>query len=197
MDFVKSLDGILQQNLGRHCDLVLLEVDDASPVSRPDKLSEQIKEQTSLPVIALVSQNTLGRLDHSASLDDFIVIPCDVRELHLRISRLLQPSESQDEGELITCGRLAVNLAKCEVTLAGETIPLTYREYELLRFLMSYRGRVFNREELLNRVWGYDYYGGDRTVDVHIRRLRSKLDNPHQVFIETVRSIGYRFREDD
>ena len=71
---------------------------------------------------------------------------------------------------------------------------LTFREYELLKFLAGNRGRVFTREALLNKVWGYDYYGGDRTVDVHIRRLRSKTEDSNHAFIETVRNIGYRFK---
>ena len=73
---------------------------------------------------------------------------------------------------------------------------LTFKEYELLKFLARTSGRVFTREALLNRVWGYDYYGGDRTVDVHIRRLRSKIEDSSHTFIETVRNIGYRFRKD-
>ena len=73
-------------------------------------------------------------------------------------------------------------------------IELTFKEYELLKFLASHQGRVYTREALLNKVWGYDYYGGDRTVDVHIRRLRSKIEDAKHTFIETVRNIGYRFK---
>jgi len=83
----------------------------------------------------------------------------------------------------------------CEVTVDGRLVTLTFKEYELLRFLASNRGRVFTRDVLLNEVWGYDYYGGDRTVDVHIRRLRSKIEDSTHIFIETVRNIGYRFRK--
>jgi DNA-binding response OmpR family regulator len=80
--------------------------------------------------------------------------------------------------------------------VGGNPVMLTFREYELLKFLASNRGRVFTREALLNRVWGYDYYGGDRTVDVHIRRLRSKIEDASHTFIETVRNIGYKFNKD-
>ena len=73
-------------------------------------------------------------------------------------------------------------------------MELTFKEYELLRFLTNNRDRVFNRETLLSKVWGYDFYGGARTVDVHIRRLRSKIEDRHRTFIETVRNVGYRFR---
>ena len=197
VDIIGGNDGFVRQAREKHYDLVLLGIDHRPSISRVTELSKHIKKETSLPLMALVSQDVLGRLEGRLPLDDFVITPCDIRELLLRISRLLQSNQIRDEGKIIACGGLTVNLAKCEVTLAGKIIPLTYREYQLLRFLMNYRGRVFSREELLNSVWGDDYYGGDRTVDVHIRRLRSKLENPHQVFIETVRNIGYRFREDN
>ena len=95
---------------------------------------------------------------------------------------------------MIKCGGLIIDLARCEVTVSGVTVELTFKEYELLKFLASNKGRVFTREALLNKVWGYDYYGGDRTVDVHIRRLRSKIEVSDYSFIETVRNIGYRFK---
>lgn len=197
VDIIGGNDGFVRQAREKHYDLVLLGIDHRPSISRVTELSKHIKKETSLPLMALVSQDALGRLEGRLPLDDFVITPCDIRELLLRISRLLQSNQTRDEGKIIACGGLTVNLVKCEVTLAGKIIPLTYREYQLLRFLMNYRGRVFSREELLNSVWGDDYYGGDRTVDVHIRRLRSKLENPHQVFIETVRNIGYRFREDN
>jgi len=77
----------------------------------------------------------------------------------------------------------------------GRPIDLTYKEYELLRFLATHRGRVFTRDALLNQVWGYNYYGGTRTVDVHIRRLRAKLEWGQNSFFETVRGVGYKFKE--
>ena len=89
-----------------------------------------------------------------------------------------------------------IDLAKREVTVDGKLVELTFKEYELLKFLASNRGRVYTREALLNRVWGYDYYGGDRTIDVHVRRLRSKIEDSKHSFIETVRNISYRFKKD-
>ena len=91
-------------------------------------------------------------------------------------------------------GALVIDLASYKVFLDGSPVELTYKEYELLRFLASHPDRVFRREALLDKVWGYDFYGGARTVDVHIRRLRSKLEHGGHTFIETVRSVGYRFR---
>ena len=179
-------------------DLVLVEMDGHSANSRRE-LSQRIKQERHLPIIALVSKETLDNLDVNdvnLNIDDFVIKPCDVSELALRVRRLLQKSSNRDSGKVIKCGDLVIDLAKCEVSVGDRLIVLTFREYELLKFLASNKGRVFSREALLNKVWGYDYYGGDRTVDVHIRRLRSKIEDSTHTFIETVRNIGYRFRED-
>ena len=174
-------------------DLVLVEMDGRSADSRRE-LSRRIKRERHLPIIALVGKERLDGLDGDLNIDDFVIMPCDVTELVLRIKRLLQRINNMDSGELTKCGDLVIDLAKCEVSINGKLVALTFREYELLKFLASNRGRVFSREALLNKVWGYDYYGGDRTVDVHIRRLRSKIEDSSHTFIETVRNIGYRFR---
>ncbi|HVN51360.1 MAG TPA: winged helix-turn-helix domain-containing protein, partial [Acidimicrobiales bacterium] len=90
-------------------------------------------------------------------------------------------------------GDLVLNLETYQAAISGEPLDLTYMEYELLKFLSSHPGKVFTRETLLSRVWGYEYYGGARTVDVHVRRLRAKLGEEHANLIQTVRSVGYRF----
>ena len=133
--------------------------------------------------------------NHLNLIDDFVIQPYNMRELILRIKRLLNyRTESVDGDEPIKCNGLVMDIAKCEVTVVGKVVALTFREYELLQFLAGNRGRVFSRQTLLDKVWGYDYYGGDRTVDVHVRRLRSKIENSKHTFIETVRNIGYRFK---
>jgi DNA-binding response OmpR family regulator len=129
-------------------------------------------------------------------IDDFVIVPYQTDELILRIKRLLQKVKNIESGDLLKCDGLTIDLIKYEVTLENRVIELTFKEYELLLYLASNRGRVFTREALLNKVWGYDYFGGDRTVDVHIRRLRSKIEDPDHSFIETVRNIGYRFKKD-
>lgn len=98
-----------------------------------------------------------------------------------------------DSENLIKTGDLVIDVNKYEVLLNGNKVGLTFKEYELLKFLSSNRGRVYSRDQLLDKIWGYDYYGGTRTVDVHIRRLRSKIEDKKHVFIETVRNIGYKF----
>jgi DNA-binding response OmpR family regulator len=129
------------------------------------------------------------------SIDDFVVESCDLSELAARVRRAISKTEVISGEDLIQCGDLAIDQTKCEVSVSGKLVPLAFREYELLKFLASNRGRVFTREALLNQVWGYDYYGGDRTVDVHIRRLRGKIEDLSHTFIETVRNIGYKFKE--
>lgn len=176
-------------------DLVLVEIGGHSAASRRE-LPQRIKRDRHLPIIALIDKVSLDSLDGNLHIDDFVFTPCDVTELALRVNRLLQRTNNRDSGELIKCGDLVIDRLKYEVSVSGKLIVLTFREYELLRFLASNRGHVFTREALLNKVWGYDYYGGDRTVDVHIRRLRSKIEDSTHAFIETVRNIGYRFRKD-
>ena len=95
--------------------------------------------------------------------------------------------------DIIEYGALVLNLETYQAAIAGRVLDLTYMEYELLRFLAAHPAKVFTRETLLSRVWGYEYYGGARTVDVHVRRLRAKLGEEHAHLIQTVRSVGYRF----
>jgi DNA-binding response OmpR family regulator len=177
-------------------DLVLIAVDSSPATLRMGDLVNRIKQEKHLAAIALLSRETLGSLDSATNVDDFVVEPWNATEVAIRARRILQQTNHTDNEELIRCGDLVINLAKCEVSLNSRPIPLTFKEYELLRFLSSNVGRVFTREALLNKVWGYDYYGGDRTVDVHIRRLRSKIEDSTHTFIETVRNIGYRFSKE-
>ena len=172
--------------------LVLLEMSDSEAARN---VIQEIKQRKSVPVIALAPKGKLSGIDGLIDMDDFIAMPYNVEELAIRIKRLLGDNVYTGQGELVRCGSLMIDLARCEVTVSGRLIDLTFREYELLKFLASNRGRVFTRDALLDKVWGYDYLGGDRTVDVHIRRLRSKIEDANNSFIDTVRNIGYRFRE--
>jgi two-component system alkaline phosphatase synthesis response regulator PhoP len=94
---------------------------------------------------------------------------------------------------IIRSGDLVINTQQYDVFLAGRTVFLTFKEYELLKLLASNPGRVFSREQLLEQVWGYQYFGGTRTVDVHVRRLRSKIEDATHTFVDTVWNVGYRF----
>ncbi|MEE8372497.1 MAG: response regulator transcription factor [Dehalococcoidia bacterium] len=177
--------------------LVLLHLKDPATCVRADGMLRGVKEQWRVPVIALLSEETARALEASAAIDDFVISPWDAAEVGLRSTRILaRISAEENRGKRIACGDLTIYVDSCEVTVGGMPIALTFREYELLRFLASNRGRVFSREDLLSQVWGYDYLGGGRTVDVHIRRLRSKIEDSGHIFVETVRNVGYRFTKD-
>ncbi len=175
-------------------DLILVEMNDDLTSASTLGLIGEFKERRKLPVIALVAREALAEID-SVDADDFLLSPYDGGELVVRIKRQLNISKNGASGELIECDGLLINLARYEVTLEGRIVELTFKEYELLKLLATNSGRVYSREALLDQVWGYDYYGGDRTVDVHVRRLRSKIEDSTHTFIETVRNIGYRFKK--
>ncbi len=145
-----------------------------------------------LPVLVLVRGNALDELTMRDELfDDFCLDPFHPRELEARLAHLAAASNG-GSTEIIDYGPLRINLDTYEAVVDERPLDLTYMEYELLRFLASQPGRVFTREALLNQVWGYEYYGGARTVDVHVRRLRAKLGEENADLIQTVRSVGYR-----
>jgi DNA-binding response OmpR family regulator len=145
--------------------------------------------------LGLMDEGTLAHYDLTLNLDDFIVEPYQPAELIARLEQLNWRRHESDGKSLIKCGDLVINLAKYEVRLAGRSIPFSLKEYELLCFLASHQGRVFSRKALLKAVWGYDYIGGMRTVDVHIRKLRSKIEGSGYSFIKTTRGVGYKFEE--
>jgi DNA-binding response OmpR family regulator len=149
-----------------------------------------LAEELGIPVIVVATSDQMVLLESASAITDFLVHPLDPIELRLRLLRTITP-ESGDET--ISFKDLTLNPLTYQATLGGEPLDLTYVEYELLRFLMENPVRVWSREQLLSRVWGYDYYGGARTVDVHVRRLRSKLGEERARWIATVRSVGYRF----
>ncbi len=146
------------------------------------------------PLLILVPAHHLAELELREDLfDDFCVAPCTGAELEARLKHLFWRSGGGTRPELIEYGVLVLNLETYQAAISGRPLDLTYMEYELLKYLASHPGKVFTRETLLSRVWGYEYYGGARTVDVHIRRLRAKLGEEHASLIQTVRSVGYRF----
>ena len=147
-----------------------------------------------LPIVALVPESGVQDFDVALDVDDLVVTPSSSDELVLRVRRVLSHIDA-GEDDLIRAGDLAINPASYEVTLKGVHLNLRFKEYELLLLLAANPGRAFSREALLSRIWGYEYYGGIRTVDVHIRRLRSKLQDSDHQFIETVWNVGYRFRD--
>ena len=152
------------------------------------------REQPLEPLILVVDHRQLADLDLREDLfDDLIVLPLRPGELAARLKLSFWRVGRGTRPELVEYGPLVLNLETYQAAVSGKPLDLTYMEYELLKFLATHPGKVFTREVLLSRVWGYEYYGGARTVDVHIRRLRAKLGEEHAHLISTVRSVGYRF----
>lgn len=146
------------------------------------------------PLLVVCGAFQLADLETKEDLfEDFCLSDARTEEIATRLGRLLWRSGHGDRPELIEYGPLSLNLETYQASVSGKPLDLTYMEYELLRFLAARPGKVFTRETLLSRVWGYEYYGGARTVDVHVRRLRAKLGEQHANLIQTVRSVGYRF----
>ncbi len=185
---------VIDQISEQQPDAVIIEVNGSVRTSEIRRFINRIKHVRGIPVLALAAAGVFKEIGDNKDIDDFLMSPYNTEELVLRLRRLLKRDEIAKAGEIIGIDGLKIDLARCEVTVSGKKVELTFKEYELLKFLAANPGRVHTREALLDKVWGLDYFGGDRTVDVHIRRLRSKIDTADNEFIETVRNIGYRFR---
>ncbi len=176
-------------------DLVLVDVPEdrrVEPLVRPLCEAPGMEET---PVIALVGPAGLRDMPavRVPGLVDFAVASAAPEELVARVRRALAAKRGTEPRDRVTVGELVVDLQGYEVTRAGEVLDLTYKEFELLKFLITHPGRAFTRDELLARVWGYDYYGGSRTVDIHVRRIRAKVQHPYDGYVKTVRNVGYKW----
>lgn len=148
-----------------------------------------ITSGVTVPRLALLAEGGLSVVTSDWGLEDFLLDSAGPAELDTRL-RLITSVRAE---ETITSSGITIDEAAYSVHLNSEPLDLTYTEFELLKYLVQHPGRVFSREHLLAEVWGYDYYGGTRTVDVHVRRLRAKLGPEHEALIGTVRNVGYRF----
>jgi two-component system alkaline phosphatase synthesis response regulator PhoP len=146
-----------------------------------------------VPVVLLMDETEMRSADLPSGIQEVLYRPLRVPEAVARLKFLFKRVQKIDQKNLIQRGKLVIDASKYEVRIGEKKIDLTFTEFELLKFLCTHPGTVFTREVLLNKVWGYEYYGGTRTVDVHIRRLRSKIEGKSHTFIETVRNIGYKF----
>jgi DNA-binding response OmpR family regulator len=143
------------------------------------------------PLIAVVGPRDLDRHLWHEVVDDVVDPSAGEAELRLRIALAARRSGMAGEA-VVRLGPLSIDPETYQVVVAGRRLDLTYKEFQLLRFLVQHRNRVFTRSQLLQQVWGYDFYGGTRTVDVHVRRLRAKLGSEHEALVQTVRGVGYR-----
>lgn len=170
---------------------------DVSGTATPilEAVEKALAERNPVPVLAVVHADNLDQLRLPVRVtSDFIVEPWPDAEMAARTKNLVWPGGETSNHEFITSGKLAINLATYQVYIDGEVIDLTYLEYALLAFLVTHPGRTYGRDTLLRRVWGFEYYGGSRTVDVHVRRIRAKLGPEVSQNLETVRGVGYLWR---
>lgn len=145
------------------------------------------------PLLVVINGTQLAELESRSDLfDDFVITPFHPDEVEARLQHLLWRSGRGARPELVIYGPLTLNVETYQAILENRPLDLTFMEYELLKFLATSPGQVFNRETLLNRVWGYEYFGGARTVDVHVRRLRAKMGQEHASLITTIRGVGYK-----
>ncbi len=192
-------DGEAGLSLARasHPDLILLDL--MLPVLDGLEVCRILRRETAVPILMLTAK--VEEVDKVVGLelgaDDYVTKPFSTRELLARVRALLRRAETAPaaEAELLTTGDLQVDLRRREASRDGRALALKPKEYELLLFLVRNRGRAFTREELLSRIWGYDFAGDSRTVDVHVRWLRQKIEeapaSPTRLI--TIRGVGYRF----
>ena len=147
-----------------------------------------------LPVVVIVPSDQASEHDPSLDADEFIFCPINEQELVARVKQAIFRVHGPASSTVLSIGELVVDMERYDVTVSGKRVSLTYKEFQLLVLLASNPGRVYTREVLLSQVWGYDYLGGTRTVDVHVRRLRSKVEGPGRVYVETIWNVGYRFK---
>lgn len=163
---------------------------------------ERIKADKTLAELPLFAVLEMKELSHASfqvppGVYDVFSRPLRVDECVARLIMAYKKFHRITDKNVIVSGDLEIDVSRYEVRIGGEKVDLTYTEYQLLKFLASHPGQVFDRDALLNKVWGYEYFGGARTVDVHVRRLRSKIEIKKRAFIETVRNIGYKFIQPD
>ena len=177
----------------------LLLVDGRQDLAQARDLCRLIRTTgTDIPVLLIATEGGLAVVAHDWGMDDVVLHTCGPAELEARIKlaigRISAAREASDpEAHVIRSGEVVVDDASYTAKLGGRSLDLTFKEFELLKFLAQHPGRVFSRQQLLQEVWGYDYFGGTRTVDVHVRRLRAKLGPENETLIGTVRNVGYRF----
>lgn len=170
----------------------ILLVDAAENPAQARVVLREVRERdAAVPVVVVVERRDLERFPWGALADELLYPGAPEAEIQVRLAMLRRRLGRAQDG-VVRLGPLVIDPDAYTATLAGRPLDLTYKEFELLRFLAERPGRVFTRPSLLREVWGFDFYGGTRTVDVHVRRLRAKLGPEHEHLIGTVRGVGYR-----
>jgi DNA-binding response OmpR family regulator len=150
----------------------------------------------SVPLLALIDPSEMKDLGPHRGLSDFCVRGGPHSELSVRLTRLVRRGPARTNPNELRCGGLQIDLKGFEASIDGARLDLAYQEFQLLRFLVAHPAQAFSRDQLLARVWGWDYFGGARTVDIHVRRVRAKLGHPYATYLQTVRHVGYRWSPD-
>lgn len=156
-------------------------------------VARKLREDRTTPLLLVVDRTHTADLADESGFDDFLLTPIDTAELRVRLGRLSAAAPVDETDAVLRFRDLELNTATYQATVGGTSCDLTFMEYELLRFFVENPNKVWSREQILEKVWDYDYFGGSRTVDVHVRRLRAKLGEERASWITTVRSVGYRF----
>lgn len=190
-----DLEGLDEERLAERPPGIVV-IDAGDRLERGSRCARRLRELAPLaetPILLTATAARLAALDFSAGVDDFVLRPLVPAELYARLRQLDWRYSAFTGDELVKIDDLIIDAAGYEASLRGRPLALTHKEFELLRHLAEQRGRVFTREQLLTRVWGASYFGGSRTVDIHVRRLRVKL-GPLANLVQTVRSVGYKMR---
>ena len=185
-------------NAPEKLDLLIVDLERAATDGA--KLCHALKRDPALkdlPLVLLVTEAHLGHVDFGLGLEDYLTLPLTAQRLAQRLTFLMWKLHRVEHTNGFSVGGLTIDFERYEIRVNGAPVDVTYKEFELLKFLAMRPGKVCTREVLLDKVWGYDYYGGTRTVDVHIRLLRSKLEVGGASYIDTVRHVGYRFLNPD
>jgi len=200
-DVSLAFDGkeALDKALNESPDLIILDI--MLPVMDGFDVCREIRKSSRVPILMLTAKDS--EIDKVLGLelgaDDYVTKPFSPREITARVKAILRRSQAgpRDDDQITRFGELTLNFSTYEVTKEGQEVPLSFREFELLKYLALRPGQVFTREILLSEVWGYEYFGDTRTVDVTVRRLREKIeDNPSDPkYIQTKRGVGYSFRK--
>jgi len=192
-----SIEDTVDQFYSRKLDLIIVDI--ASWQEEGIKVYKDLRQELGTKdflSIIIAHVDLMKEITFSLAFDDFVIKNEDIKEVLLRIKQLLWRQSKLDSNNVIKIEDLVIDMNSYEVAVKGKIIYLTYKEYELLKFLLLNRGKVFTRDILLDKVWGYDNYAGTRTVDIHIQRLRTKLGGKSSDFIQTVRNVGYCFMGD-
>ncbi|TSI09011.1 response regulator transcription factor [Lysinibacillus sp. BW-2-10] len=190
----KAKDGISALEILHKEDCHLAVVDVMMPFMNGYELTKEIRQQFNIPVILLTAKNQIEDKEQGfqAGTDDYLVKPFEPRELSYRIKALLRRYDNHSEEPIVRIGSTTINKKSYEVQIEDRTFLLPLKEFELLYFLMANSMQVFSRDHLIEQIWGIDYEGDERTVDVHIKRLRERFTKLTDDFqIKTVRGVGY------